>query len=562
LKYISQNWLLAFTAIFVTLLTFEVCAGDLLPSFRARSVSEDLSRPEWVPSDDELELADAVIGEVVFDVQDIFAVDTPDENTSLFRLANYLHIETKPSVIAQQILFQSGEKYSRQKMEETERLLRSRKYLLNVRVYPFAYHDGRVDVRVSTREVWTLHPGVSFGRSGGSNSTGAVIEELNLFGYGKQLGVNYKSNVDRTTTVYDYQDPQLFGSRWTLAAQVGNNSDGRKEFLAIDRPFYSLDTRWSAGVRMVDDQRIDSIYDLGAVRDQYDVRQRGATLYAGLSDGLQGNYVSRWTAGMVYDDKQYAARLSATSSGFAPTSSKLVYPWMGYELIENQYRKLENLNQIGRAEDVSLGWRGSAFVGFASPGLGADRKALVWSGTFRHGAAPRDNEIAELNATVSGRVENGQLVNTMTNVAGKYYWRQSPRQLFFINLQADIGSRLDDDQRLTLGGDNGLRGYPLRYQNGSGRWNMTAEQRLFSDWYPFRLMRVGGAIFYDMGRTWGDNPVGSRSVGVLRDAGFGLRIAHSRSGFGNMTHIDIAFPLGANKDISKAQLLIETKRSF
>jgi hypothetical protein len=39
-------------------------------------------------------------------------------------------------------------------------------------------------------------------------------------------------------------------------------------------------------------------------------------------------------------------------------------------------------------------------------------------------------------------------------------------------------------------------------------------------------------------------------------------MAHSRSGFGNMTHIDIAFPLGANKDISKAQLLIETKRSF
>ena len=150
----------------------------------------------------------------------------------------------------------------------------------------------------------------------------------------------------------------------------------------------------------------------------------------------------------------------------------------------------------------------------------------------------------------------------MTSVVGRYYWRQSPRHLFFMHAQADIGSRLDADQRLNLGGDNGLRGYPLRYQTGSGRWIMTVEERIFSDWYPFRLLRVGGAVFYDMGRTWGDNPTGSRSLGMLRDAGFGLRFAHSRSGFGNVTHVDFAFPLGAGSDIKKAQILVETKRSF
>jgi outer membrane protein assembly factor BamA len=434
--------------------------------------------------------------------------------------------------------------------------------LHDARIIPIAYHDGRVDVRVRTREVWTLHPGVSLGRSGGANSKGFLLEELNLFGYGKQFGVNYKSNVDRSTTVIDYQDPQLFGTRWTLSAQAGNNSDGRRDFFAVERPFYSLDSRWSAGVRLLNDSRTDSVYDLGAVRDQYDGKQRFASLNAGLSKGLQDHFVARWTAGITYDDRQYAARLSATGQGFAPESRKLVYPWIGYELVENQYRKLENLNQIGRTEDIALGWRTNAFAGFASPGFGADRKALVWSGSFRHIAAPSESEIVELNAGISGRAESGQSKNTLTNVAGRYYWRQSPRQLFFMNLQADIGSRLDGDQRLTLGGDNGLRGYPLRYQTGSGRWVATVEQRIFSDWYPFRLARIGGAVFYDMGRTWGDNPLGSRSVGVLRDAGFGLRIAHSRSGFGNVTHIDVAFPFGTSKDISKAQLLIETKSSF
>lgn len=546
----------------MSLISCDATARDFLPSIANRAEHEEVLRPSDIPSDEELEQAGAVIGEVMIDIRDIFATDTPEEDATLFRLANALHIDTKKSVIARQLLFQNGERYSRQKMEETERLLRSRRYLLDPRVYPIAYHDGRVDIRVRTKEVWTLHPGVSFGRSGGSNSSGLLLEELNLFGYGKQLGLNYKSTVDRKTTTLDYQDPQLFGTRWTLTAQVGDNSDGRRNILNVERPFYSLDSRWSAGVRLLDDQRTDSVYDLGVVRDQYALKQRGATAYMGWSNGLQDNIVSRWTAGITYDDNQFAPGQNASASGFAPASRKLVYPWMGYELVENQYRKLENLNQIGRAEDVGLGWRANALVGIASPKFGSDRRALVWSGGFRHSATPSESEIVDLTTNIAGRLEKSQLQNTVTSVAGRYYWRQSPRRLFFMNLQADIGNRLDLDQRLTLGGDNGLRGYPLRYQTGSGRWLMTAEQRLFSDWYPFRLTRVGGAVFYDMGRAWGENPLGSRPLGILRDIGFGLRFAHSRSGFGNVTHVDLAFPLGANNDIKKAQLLIETKRSF
>lgn len=550
------------SVLFASLISFDAIARDFLPSITNRAEREEILRPLDFPTDEALELAGAVIGEVVIDNRDIFATDTPEEDTTLFRLANKLHIDTKKSVIAQQLLFRSGEKYSRQVIEESERLLRSRRYLADAHIYPFSYRDGRVDVRVRTREVWTLHPGISFGRSGGANSSGLLIEELNLFGYGKQLGLNYKSTVDRKTTVLDYQDPQLFGSRWTLGAQLGNNSDGKKNALAIERPFYSLDTRWSAGVRLQDDKRTDAIYDLGVVRNQYGVNQRGATAYAGWSNGLQNDFVSRWTAGVTYDDNQYSLLPNVVNSDFAPASRKLVYPWLAYELVEDQYRKLENLNQIGRAEDLGLGWRANALVGLASPKFGADRRALVWSGSFSHSAAPSESEIAVLNASISGRAENAKLQNTLTSIAGRYYWRQTPRQLFFISLRTDISSRLDADQQIILGGDNGLRGYPLRYQAGSGRWVMTAEQRLFSDWYPFRLARVGGAIFYDMGRTWGDNPTGSRSLGLLRDAGFGLRIAHSRSGFGSVTHVDVAFPIGANKDISKAQLLIETKRSF
>jgi hemolysin activation/secretion protein len=140
--------------------------------------------------------------------------------------------------------------------------------------------------------------------------------------------------------------------------------------------------------------------------------------------------------------------------------------------------------------------------------------------------------------------------------------RQSPHRVLFLGLSALKGKNLDLDQPLQLGGDNGLRGYPLRYQSGTSRWLFTAEQRLFSNWYPFRLFNVGGALFYDMGEVRGQDPLGAPSQGLLRDIGFGLRFGNGRSGLGNVIHVDVAFPLDGDSSIKNVQFLVETKRSF
>ncbi|WP_457329531.1 hypothetical protein [Rhizobacter sp. P5_C2] len=103
-------------------------------------------------------------------------------------------------------------------------------------------------------------------------------------------------------------------------------------------------------------------------------------------------------------------------------------------------------------------------------------------------------------------------------------------------------------------------GYPLRYQSGSGRWIATIEERAFSDWFPFRLFHVGGAVFYDMGRTWDGALPGDSAQGLLRDAGFRLRLGNSRSGQG--TVVDAVFPMDGDKSIKKVQFIGEAKRSF
>jgi outer membrane translocation and assembly module TamA len=115
---------------------------------------------------------------------------------------------------------------------------------------------------------------------------------------------------------------------------------------------------------------------------------------------------------------------------------------------------------------------------------------------------------------------------------------------------------------LYLGGDNGLRGYPLRYQSGTRRALFTAEERYFSDLYLWRLFRLGAAAFFDVGRAWGGNDPNTLNPGWISDVGVGLRIVSTRSALSNVLHVDIAVPINATPDVKNVQLLISAKTSF
>src|SRR5271167_2565017 len=185
----------------------------------------DFPRPADVPSDAEMEAAGAVIGKVDIDIRNIFDQSDARESNSVYRLADRLHIRTKPATIRAQLLFASGEKYQARKLAETERALRMLTFIYDARVVPVHYADGKVDIKVITKDVWTLSPGFSFGRSGGTNSTKFNLQEENFLGWGKTLQVSRGSTVDRTTDTVAFADPNVFGSRWTSALAYSDSSD-------------------------------------------------------------------------------------------------------------------------------------------------------------------------------------------------------------------------------------------------------------------------------------------------------------------------------------------------
>jgi hypothetical protein len=515
-----------------------------------------------LPADAELEASKAVVGEILVDNQNIFNLEDPKDNHWLFRLANRLHPKTRADVVRSQLLFRTGDRYSRRLIDESERILRANNYFYDAWIRPVKYHDGKVDLQVTTRDVWTLNPGFNYSRTGGTNSTGVQLEELNLAGTGTELQVSRTRDVDRTESQLAVSNQHAFGSWTGVGLAWAQNSDGHQHDLTINHPFYALDTRLAGGVSGVDDARTDSLYDRGNIIDQFHDQHNAFSLYGGWSPGLKNGWVQRFSTGLTYDEHQFSPVSTWTGATVLPDDRRFLYPWVEYDLVADDFVRLWNHNQILRTEDFYLGTIATLRVGWADATLGSSKSALMIQSTAGRGYRT-DGSTLLVAGDFSGRIENGVLHNGVADASVRYYHEQSDKWLFFTALAGTRSWRLDLDNQVLLGGDNGLRGYPLRYQDGSARALFTIEQRYFTDWFPFRLWRVGAAIFFDAGRTWGEPALAQPSLGTLKDAGFGLRFGNARSGLGNVIHVDIAFPFEtAAGTIHQVQFLVTTQQSF
>jgi outer membrane protein assembly factor BamA len=515
-----------------------------------------------VPSDAELEESGARIGRIEYYVGDVFDLSIPEENKPLYRIANRLHMDTRPSAVQARLLFRTGDLYSRHVLDESERALRDMRYLFDAEIRAVRFYDNTVDVAVYTRDVWTLNPGASFKLRGGESASRFELEDANLFGRGKALQLARSSTVDRDEWILNWTDPNVWGSRWELDLGFADSDDGNREELQILQPFYALDTRRSFGASLLHWDRVEARYALGEVADRFGQDQQRADIFAGWSSGLRGMWTRRWLAGYRYERNRFSTPSVALATATPPPDREVSYPWVGIELLQDDFREMSNLNQIGRVEDLAFGFRAHLTAGWSGESFGATRDSILLSATLSDGFEVRPEQFLFMSLQATSRVEDGSAANAYASFATRYFARINPHNVFYASAAVLGAHDLDPETQILLGGDNGLRGYPLRYQSGSGRALVTLEHRVYTDWYPFRLVRIGGAVFVDAGRTWGRGPVPVENKGWLADAGFGLRFGMSRSGLGNILHVDVAFPLNSEPGVDDVQFQVETKRTF
>ena len=306
--------------------------------------------------------------------------------------------------------------------------MRAQRYLNEATVEPVRYNeaDNTVDVLVRVHDVWTLSPGLSFGRKGGENSARVKFADTNFLGLGKELSLARSSDVDRTAWELGYVDPNVFGSWWKLSAGL-LVAERRQRESAVAASVRSM--RWiRAGARTspaVDATTDVSRYSLGHVVERLQMQHRQFEIGGGFSEGLHDGWTTRYLGGIRYDAREFQrARATSRWRPSPPTASSPI-PWVGLEVIEDEYVSTRNLDQIGRTEDLYLGLSARLEAGFAGTALGSTHDGLILNGKLQAGADLGHEQYLVHSLGFGTRVEGDALANASLDWASRYYLRQS-----------------------------------------------------------------------------------------------------------------------------------------
>jgi len=276
-----------------------------------------------------------VTGDVRIVVQPIFDSSNPKESNALYRWADRLHADTRPSTIQEAILFRTGQPVTWSAIRESERILRAKPYLYDARILLRRLCGDRLDVDVVARDVWTLLPDADFSRSGGDNSYSYGLTDANVAGAGRTLSLFYEKDPDRDGTGVYYMNPNVRGSRIVLEALYEDNSDGSRRVIDVGQPFYALDARRSFDVRGEETDAEQGLYVLGDKFAEFAQDFRHVSVNGGFSNGEKAGHVWRWRAGFTYEDRTFSPAPGEVPPDPLPADRKFAYPWIGFESVRS-----------------------------------------------------------------------------------------------------------------------------------------------------------------------------------------------------------------------------------
>ncbi len=473
------------------------------------------------------------------------------DDEQLFRWANIFHISSKQHVIEREVLLRPGEVWSQDKVDETQRKLRDPLFttlavLLPVVPGPDA-PPGTVDLFAVTRDIFSLRMNSNYELQDGRFTFLTLsLSENNFLGRRKFLAVVFV--MDQATFHLGplFIDKNLLGKRHELRLRGGpifKRSDysieGSESNLSLARPLWSLDSDWSWTVQADHRFAVERSFIGGDLRTfdapstpgddmlPHEYHQRRWSVGTGVTrafgDGLEhrvkGAYDLTSQRPEVLSSFPGTAEAQADfEADVLPRNERTGVIYGGYEVYRARYREYQDVDSFDLAEDSRIGPRAEVTLGAGLTVLGSDTnfgRATIEGGyTTPWGGGG----LATAGASLSTRLEGGDFVDRLAAVNARVV---SPN-LAIGRLVGELrlaGIFRDESNRfLVLGGDNGLRGYPVGFLAGDRRAVFQGEFRTRSV-RLFLGSRWGAMAFYDLGGADDLN----RDVALFQDVGIGIR---------------------------------------
>lgn len=491
--------------------------------------------------------AGLVIASIKIETHSVFDTSGPPENKLIYRAANGVHVKTFAAVVERELLFEDGARYDPLLIEETERNLRSLPFIRRAEISSAINKQGTVDVLVRTYDSWTLEVVASFKRAGGVTNVKAGLAEHNILGQGKSASAVYSRDGGAESKSFSYRDVQFLHYKRLQYSMVALTAPGSQNFqLSLNRPFYASIATRSAGANV----GYTSVLGAGGVS-----RRTGeAGVDYGVALATSTERTRRVNFGVL--------TRRAQSNGSVPDLEQLTFLKVGLELEELDFLTVRRIQNFTRDEDYNLGFGIVPSVAWAPKvsALGTTQAQIIPS-VAAHKGFTWASQLLLLKSSFRSKYVNGANGNRVASFEGSYFVRGLKYQTWAFHAGLDLGWRLDGTNQLVLGEVNGLRGYGLNEFSGDRRFLFNIEDRVYVYDDLFRVLDVGAVVFYDSGNVWASNR--SVKLGDLKNsAGFGLRVAPSRSGGNSPVRIDMAFPLRRRGGASRWSLSILAGQAF
>lgn len=512
-----------------------------------------------------------VIQDININVQPIFGDPEAGLFPWMYHLANTLHISTKESVVERDLLFKKGETLDPLRLQETERLLRSRRYYSQAKVTLDENCTEGAKVNVDVHDVWTLEPHIEFDKSGTDSTYGFGFEETNLFGFGKTLLFSQYANDQREGHLIKYHDPNTGFLRSNLTIFAAENDDGHAYAGQLSKPFESLESTWAAGLSGFDVSQYRYLYDASYIYDRFGESDNFAEGYYGFRLGeVQNNSVTRLFFGVTFRNAYYYSLDDTSFAESVPEHQHGTTYWAEVQWLKHDFKEMVNLEAMNRIEDINFGLVSNLRLGFYNAQAGSVNTGIRAQGGLTKYFQLSDNQFIQAGLSSTGLIDGGTLYDAATSGRLAYFHQQKiageNAQFFAQYTEANL-VRPFGHHYLVLGPNQGARGYEARYQTGEHQQVVTFEERWYGQREWFSLFYLGAALFYDAAHVWGDSPVEMSQEGWLHSAGFGLRMTTNRlggreGGGVSVLHIDFAGPVGPDRPVDSGQILVTVKQGF
>jgi len=481
------------------------------------------------------------------------------------RLANRLHVSTRPDRIRAEIVVSEGDCLDLDALEESERLVRELLFVARARVTTHTEAGGARIVLVEVWDEWSTRAGLNLSIENELRFEGAFASERNVLGRGLYAVVSWRRFQERRDLGARLGTTALLGTRLDASVAGGTTRTGQFFNSIFSYPFVGEEGRLSVDVRAIyRDLEYPYLTDrteaYSHVLLPFEDRRFEATLLRRWGEpgsllllGGEFRLLRRRAAGAPtvafandFDDLLPAP--DSLASQLASQASLPSYARLGVRLgVRNlTFRPRRGLDLVSGVQDIATGTELTVTLGrtFATwDGATLD----TYGGVEAFAGLTRGRLTAQTTISAEGRwldrvAAGGDRLRDLSARADIRLYLAAAQHTIAAELRYEGGWRAEEIFQLLLGGVGGVRSF-VDYEKPVSRLLVL---RLEERWNPRPLgpaADVGFTVFADVGRGWAGTAPFSVDTDWESAVGVGLRLGLP-AGTGSNLRVEIARPVG------------------